>query len=98
MLAELKRFDTSFGDIEDMVALSHFAKGLRAEYEVQNLPIPEWLDDKVRQLARAIGAKTVDARSLRLKEIAAEESRLKTAAERRQELADEKARLLAGAV
>jgi hypothetical protein len=96
MLNELRRFDTSLGEVDDMVALAHFAKGLRGEFEAQRLPVPEWLDEKIRQLSSAIAVKTADARALRLKEINAEEARLKTNAERKAELAEEKARLLAG--
>jgi hypothetical protein len=97
MLSELKRFDaTGQMDVEDLVALSALAASVQAGFNRHNLPVPEWLDDKARQLARAIALKTADQRALRLKEIAAEEARLETNAEKRARLQTEKEQLVAG--
>lgn len=94
MLNELRRFNVETGDLPDLVALLHYAKGIQAEYSALNLPSESWIDDKVRQLNRAIQAKTAEQRELRLAEIRAERSRLKTPAERRAELEAEEAALL----
>lgn len=93
MLRDLKQFVEDQSDLEVMIALSVFAKGLRAEYDAKNIPVPEWLDDRLRQIARAIDGQTRDAKELRLKEIAAEETRLLTSSEKRERLAAERSRL-----
>lgn len=97
VIDQLKNFnERNVGtELLEVVALSVQAKAIRAEAEAKNVPIPEFLDDVIRALARTIGERTRDARELRLKEIAAEESRLLTSAEKRDRLAAEKAKLTA---
>lgn len=93
MLRQLKQFVEDQADTETMIALSVFAKGMRAEYEARNISVPEWLDDRIRQIGRALEASTRDAKELRLKEIAAEETRLLTGAEKREKLKAEREKL-----
>lgn len=95
MLQELRRFNVDTAELDEIVGLVHYAKGLQAEYATLGLPTPEWIDDKTRTLVRAIRLKTEEQRALRLKEIAAEEARLATPAEKRAALAAEKEKLLA---
>lgn len=98
MLNELKRFNPETADLEELVSLLHFTKGLQIEFTSLGLAVPEWIDDKARQLTRQVRQKTEDQRALRLKEIAAEEARLETNAEKRARLQAEKDRLTAGVV
>jgi hypothetical protein len=93
MLNELRRFNVETGELEEMVALLHLARGVQQEFATLNIPTPPWVDDKVRQLQRAIQSKTADQRDLRIKELQAEQARLKTAAERRAEIQAELDRL-----
>lgn len=93
MLRQLKQFVEDQADTETMIALAVFAKGLRQEYEARNIEAPEWLDDRIRQIGRALEASTRDAKELRLKEIAAERTRLLTPSEKRTALEAEEAKL-----
>lgn len=94
MLKELKSFDAERCDLDQLVALSAFAKVLHAEYEARNIQVPEWLDDSRRALAREIEGRRRDALELRLKEVRAGQSGLLTAAEKREKLAAEEAKLV----
>lgn len=94
MLEQLKRFDAERTSVEEMVSLISYAKVLRQGFEGFNLPVPEWLDDRLRQLTRAIDAQTRDAKELRLKEIRAAQTQLLTAGEKREKLAQEEAALV----
>lgn len=93
MLKELRSFDADRCDIDQLVALSAFAKVLHAEYEARNINVPEWLDDSRRTLAREIEGRRRDALELRLKEVRAQKSGLMTASEQREALAAEEAAL-----
>lgn len=95
MLSELQNFNENRTTLLELVALSVFAVSLRQACEAKNVPSPEWLDDRIRTINRLIDLQTRDAKELRLKEIAAEETRLLTSAEKRERLQAEKAALQA---
>lgn len=95
MLEQLKRLDIDRISLEEMLALAAFAKSLHAEYDLRNIPSPEWLDDKIRLLNREIGARSRDALEMRLREVRAQQTQLLTPAEKRAKLAEEEARLQA---
>jgi len=79
--------------MDEMLALRMFGKQLRGEYETANIPAPEWLDDKVRQLNREIELRRRDTLEMRLKEIRAQRTQLLTPSERRVQLEVEEAEL-----
>lgn len=93
ILRELKAFNADVSSVEEEILLLHQAKGMRAEYDARNIPAPEWLDDVIRRLTRAIEAQTRDAKELRLKEIRAAKAGLMTASEKREQLAREEAEI-----
>lgn len=78
---------------EEMLVVHMQAKQLRAEFETFSLDIPEWLEDAIRLLSREIRLQTEDRLALQLRELEQEERSLMTAGERRQALADRKARI-----
>lgn len=93
MLQLLRSFNPDRADLEDMLALIVFARGLRAAHEEFKVAVPEWLDDKIRALNREIVGKTRDALELRLKEVRQAKTQLMTPSERREALAKEEAEL-----
>lgn len=86
MLNELKTLNLQRPDIDELVALSVFGKGMRAEYEAHQLEVPQWLDDRTRDISREIRNRTEDARAKRISEIRSRMDALKTATERKAEL------------
>lgn len=93
MLNDLKKFDPDRAQMDELVALSAFAKSLRAEYTALNQEIPEWLDDKTRVLLREILSRGRDALEKRLKDARAQAAQLMTPAEKRAQLSKEIAEL-----
>jgi hypothetical protein len=93
MLQQLRSFDPDRGDLEDVVALSSFAKSFRSEFEHNNLEVPSWLDDKIRELGREIRNRSADNIAMKLKEAKARRAVLRTTEEKRAELDKEIAKL-----
>lgn len=92
---ELKSLNTDASTLDQMIALSAFAKILEAEYGAKQVSRPEWLDDAQRTLAREIQSRTRDAKELRLREIEHSERALEEKAEKRERLRKEKEALQA---
>lgn len=78
-----------------LVALHAQGKLLRAEYEALRIPVPEWLDDRIRTLSREVESKRTESVELRLRQIAARRAQLKTRDEERADLAREEEELRA---
>lgn len=95
MLQELKKLDLDRLALDEALVYAAFAKSLHAEYDARNIPAPEWLDDRIRQLNREITSRGRDALEMRLKEIRAQRSQLMTPTEKREALAAEEAALAA---
>lgn len=95
MLNELKNLRVNQLDMDELMSLSTHAKGMKAEFERNQVEIPEWLDDTARQLQREITSKNADAIALRVRQIKQKISNLKTPAERRTELEEELQKLQA---
>lgn len=93
IIRELKTFNADVTSLEDALALEVGAETLRANYVKHNIPVPEWLDDTARRLARHIETQTREAKELRLKEIKSQRENLATAAEKREKLDAEAAAL-----
>lgn len=86
MLNQLKSLDTERINLEELVALSAFAKGLRAEFDHVNAEVPEWLDQRARELAREIRSRLADSVDKKLREAKARLEALKPADQKRAEL------------
>lgn len=93
MLETLKNLNIDRLDLDEAIALSRFARSLRAEYEELGLEIPEWLDSRTRELRREIKARNQDYLEKRLKEAKDRYNRLKPAEEQRDEARAEVERL-----
>lgn len=93
MLERLKNVNLDGMDIDEAVALSAFARGLKAEYDTLSLETPEWLDTRIRELRREIKRRSQDAIARRLAEAKARREALKPATEKREELDKEIAML-----
>jgi NADH/NAD ratio-sensing transcriptional regulator Rex len=89
MLEQLKRLDIDRIQLDEALALTAFAKTLRAEYEQRNIEIPEWLDNRTRALNREIEIRRLDTLEQRLKTAKAQQAALKTPDEKRQRLTTE---------
>ena len=93
MLDQFKNYSNDSLDLDELVALSAFGRQLRAEYEAQRVPEPDYVGLQLNAVRREIEAKMADRREARKREIKAQLSGLKTAAEKRQELEKELADL-----
>ncbi len=89
MLDQFKNYSNDSLDLDELVALSAFGRQLRAEYEAQRVPEPDYVGLQLNAVRREIEAKMADKREARKREIKSQLSGLKTAAERRQELEKE---------
>lgn len=89
----LRNFNTETTPLEDLVAISFLARGLRAEYESRGVAVPEWLDESVRKATNAISNQTRDAKLAELRELELQEEKLIPASERRERIAARKAAL-----
>jgi len=93
VLSDFQNFNKDRLNLDDMVALAAFGRILRAEYEAQKVDEPEFVDTQLKLLRREIASKVDDKRQARRKQIEAQLQSLKTPAERRAELEQEKAEL-----
>lgn len=93
MLEQLKRLNLENPDVEELVELSLFARGLHTEFEQLGVEVPSWLDDRTRELRRQVKIRLEDQRAARLRELKARHESLATPAEKRQKIADEIAKL-----
>jgi hypothetical protein len=97
MLERLKNLDLERMDVDEMVAMSAFAKSLASEYSALALDQPEWLDTKSTELKREIGTRLADLRDKRIRELKARLNTLKSTEEKKSDLTAELARLEAAA-
>jgi len=89
MLDQFKNYSNDSLDLDELVALAAFGRQLRAEYEAQRVSEPEYVATQLNAVRREIEAKMADRREARKREIKAQLSGLKTAAEKRAELEKE---------
>ena len=97
MLDRLKNLDVQRPDLEELVFLSAQAKILRAEFEVENVDVPEWLDNSARALKREVRTRLANSVDKRVREIKSRLDALKTPSEKKAELEKELATLTATA-
>lgn len=86
MLNLLKNFDAERMDVDELVALSLFARQLHGEYETLNLDVPDWVDESTRGVRLEIRSRVSDLLAKRLKEAKARRASLRTTEEKRTEL------------
>ena len=94
MLDQFKAFNVEAAeDLDELVAMSAFGKHFRAEYEAQNISIPEFVDDNLRAIKREIESRVADRRAARVRELKAQRASLATAQEKRDSIDKELAAL-----
>lgn len=94
MLDQFKSFNAENADnLDELVSMSAFGKSLRAEFEAQNISVPEFVDDSLRSIKREIESRVADRRAARVRELKAQREGLKTAAEKREQIDKELAAL-----
>ncbi len=83
MLDDLKKFDKDRCGTDELVSLSAFGRGLRAEYELLGEEVPDWVDAQIKVLRREIHARQGDAISARLAKAKARLASMATPEEKR---------------
>ena len=86
MLEELKNLNLERMDLDEAIALSAFARILKAEYEHANAEAPAWLDDRTREIRMEIRDRMRDSVAKQIKETEARLESLATPEEKRQNL------------
>ena len=94
MLNQLRNLALDRMDMAEMVALAAFGRSMAEEYEVRAMEAPEWLTESLDDLGREISARRTDELRRQLKQVDYEIDRIKPAAEKREELAARRERLL----
>lgn len=84
MLEKLKGLDLQTPTLDELIYLSSQAKALRAEFDANNAEVPEWLDNRIRELKREIQSRLQDSVALRIKTLKAQRDALKTPQEKRE--------------
>ena len=85
-LDRLKTYDMNRASEEEMICLSLFAKQVVAEYQANNLPVPEWITEKADSIRRDINTKRRDSLIAAKKELTARKEALKTQQEKSRDI------------
>lgn len=94
MLEQFKAFNVETADnLDELVTMSAFGKSLKAEFESQNIAVPEYVGDSLSAIKREIDRRVADRRAARVRELKAQEAGLQTAAEKREAIRKELAAL-----
>lgn len=93
MLEQFKAFNANKAEIEEIVSLSAFGRSLTAEYVALGVEAPSWVDARQSEIKRELSARLADVREKRKREIRAALTTLRTAEEKRADLAKELAQL-----
>lgn len=99
-LNKLKTFSADSLSLDELLSLRATARLLRGEYELQVIPLPEWLEDAERRLNRELYLRRQDELEKRLREARNARAAIATPDEKRGRLDEQIAsleRLLAGA-
>lgn len=86
MLDQLRNLNLDRVDIEDMVALKTFSTALFSGFSEVGLPVPEWIREKNEQLTVEIRNRRRDLLLREKKALQSEADKLRTPAERREDL------------
>lgn len=94
IVQQLKGFAPEQHSVDDMVCLLAQARQLRQTYsDVTGGEVPEWLTEAEQSLGKAIDTQYRDELMRQLKEVEGRREALKSAEEKRHDLADKEARL-----
>ncbi len=95
MLAQLKGVVLPRTDVEEMVALLVFGEGLAAKYQDLEIPVPDWVQDKIAALTKEVEARNHDALLARIRQAEGRLEAMKPTEQKRKELAADIKRLKA---
>lgn len=94
MLEQFKSFNVETADnLDELVSMSAFGRSLKAEFESQNIVVPDYVNDSLSAIKREIERRVADRRAARIRELKAQETSLQTAAEKREKIRKELAEL-----
>lgn len=85
-LATFKTYSADRMDVEEMLSLSAFGKGLKAEFVEFGLEVPEYVELQLKSLRRDIRSKVSDKLEAEKKRLQSQLENLKTPQERKTEL------------
>lgn len=85
-LATFKTYSADRMDVEEMISLSAFGKGLKAEFAEFGLEVPEFVELQLKSLRRDIKSKVSDKLEAEKKRLQSQLENLKTPQERKTEL------------
>ncbi len=95
LIQMLKGFNADGLDMDEAICLLSIARGMHKTYEEKAVEPPEWLNDAHSALDKEVSRRYRDSLERELKDIEAREEQLKTASEKREDLAAKKARITA---
>lgn len=90
---QLKTFSADRLSLDELLMLRASARLLRGEYDTQVIPVPEWLDDAERRLARELFLRRQDELEKQLREARNARAAVATPDEKRNRLDETIARL-----
>jgi hypothetical protein len=93
LIAALKTVNVDRIDVEEQVVLLSQGSALKATFEGQKFPVPEWLNDSLEKLGTEIKRRRIDQIQLALKQAQAKVDGLKSTEQKRNEAAAELDRL-----
>jgi len=86
MLNELKTINLVGVELEKAIALLSFGRALQAEYAELEVPVPEWLQVRMRELKREVKTRVTDMKEHRLRELKARRATLETPESQRRKI------------
>lgn len=86
MLNDFQTFNKDRLQLDELIALLVFGKALKAEFEAQKIPAPEYVDVQLKSLRLTVQARVADQRETRKRKIKAQLQQLKTPSERKADL------------
>jgi len=86
MLRAFRELEVDGNDIDELIVLERFGKGLATGYTEHALDVPEWVSDKLTALGKEIKARRADAIAREIKLTEGRLEALKTADEKRVDL------------
>jgi hypothetical protein len=82
MLLEIRKLSVESIDLDEAVAALAMTKSISAEYNVQGVPAPEWLTERIGELDREVKSRKRDYLQRALKAAQARQATLKTREEK----------------
>lgn len=93
LLQHFKNFIADRLELDELIALAAFGRGLRAEYETHDLDEPDWIDLQLKSLRREIRVRVADSLERRKREIELRLENMKTPSEKKKALLTEKKKI-----